>query len=318
MPLSHRQLDAFRRVMETGSVTHAAERIHMSQPAVSKLLAALERELGLTLFRRVRKRLVPTDDAHQMYEEVLRQFATLGNLQSFAEALKHADAGELHIASAASIGHTLVADALAETARRHPHTRLSLHVATNVAQTVLGRKVDLGFSVLPQAHPAIHTVPLLHARAVCILPAGHAMAARARIVPEDLRDQPFISFASDARMRHIVDAVFEQRRVSRRTQYEVFSSQEASALVARGMGVSIVEPLSSYYATPPGVVVKAFEPAIDFTFHLLQPRFKERTRLAQEFVDLLKAGIGAKAQAGADAPFALQIRLEDADAGSPG
>ena len=63
MALTHRQLEAFHVFMETGTVTGAADRLRISQPAVSKILAALEYDLKLKLFKRVRKRLVPTNEA---------------------------------------------------------------------------------------------------------------------------------------------------------------------------------------------------------------------------------------------------------------
>ncbi|WP_164030848.1 LysR family transcriptional regulator, partial [Proteus mirabilis] len=78
MRITHRQLEAYIQFMETGTVTAAAERMRLSQPAMSKILAGLEIDLGLNLFLRERKRLVPTGQAHLLYKEVRRLFAALG------------------------------------------------------------------------------------------------------------------------------------------------------------------------------------------------------------------------------------------------
>lgn len=316
MPLTHRQLDAFRHVMQAGTVTGAAELLHMSQPAVSKLLAALEHELGLELFTRVRKRLVATSDAKQLFGEVERLFGALTEVKAFADDLKRFDAGELHIAAAASVGQTLVADAVGELARRHPKARILLSVNTNVGESVIRQQADLGFSVLQYEHPAVRSAPLLHARAVCAVPLGHALAKRTSIAPEDLEDECFISFFRDSRMRQIIDAVFSQRRVARRLQYDVFSSLEAVALAARGMGISIVEPISPFYLRPRNVVILPFEPRIDFTFNILHPRFGNRPRLADEFVVLLKARISELMQSAPTDPFPLELRTVESSAKS--
>ena len=87
MALTHRQLEAFHVSMETGTVTGAAERLRISQPAVSKILAALEYDLKLKLFKRVRKRLVPTNEAHMLYVEVHRLMTSMGDIEEFARDL---------------------------------------------------------------------------------------------------------------------------------------------------------------------------------------------------------------------------------------
>ena len=309
MPLTQRQLDAFRRVMQTGTVTAAAEQLHMSQPAVSKLLAALEYELDLKLFTRVRKRMVATSDATQLLGEVERLFGTLTDIKSFAEDLRRFDAGELRIAAAASVGQTLVADVVAELAHSHPKARIQLSVNTHVGESVIRQQADLGFSVLHFEHPAVRTLPLLHARAICAVPVGHPLAARERITPEDLADESFISFFRDSRMRQIIDAIFAQRRIARKLQYDVFSSQEAVALVARKLGIAVVEPISPFYVRPAGVVFLAFEPRVDFTVNILYPRFGNRPGLADEFASQLRARVSRLAASARTDEFPLDVRV---------
>lgn len=291
MPISHRQLEAFRMFMQTGTVTGAAQRLRISQPAVSKILTSLEYELGLTLFTRVKKRLQPTGDAQLLSREVERLFSGLNDIESFARDLRYLKAGELHIASAASLGHTLVADTIAAFAARHDKARIVFNVTTSVSQFVISQQVDLGFSLMQTQHPALINEPLLHARGVCVVPVGHPLAGRDLVTAEDLRDLQCVSFMRDSRMRHIIDAAFEQRRVARQLQYEVFTSVEACALVSRGLGVSIVEPFIVAYAPPPGIWVARFEPAIDFTFNLMRPRYRDRSRLAAAFLKTLKQSV---------------------------
>jgi DNA-binding transcriptional LysR family regulator len=287
MPLSHRQLDAFRMFMETGSVTTAAERLHISQPAVSKSLALLEYDLRLKLFARARKRLVPTPDAQLLYQEVERLFGALNEVESFARDLRYLRAGELHIASAASLGHTLVADSIASFAAEHHNVRIIFNVSTMVSQIIANQQVDLGFSLIQVQHPALRNEPLFDARGVCVVPGRHPLAGRETISAKDLKDEQFISFMRGSRMRHIIDATFEQERIPRYQQYEVFTSVEACALVSRGLGVSIVEPLGVAYTQWPDLWVSRFEPEIYFTFNVMQPRYREPSRLAEAFLTSL-------------------------------
>ncbi|MBR1217217.1 LysR family transcriptional regulator [Bradyrhizobium sp. U87765 SZCCT0131] len=293
MALTHRQLEAFQVFMEMGTVTAAADRLRVSQPAMSKILAALEYDLKLKLFKRVRKRLMPTNEAHLLYVEVRRLMTSISDITEFARDLAHLRSGELRIAAAASIGHTLLADAIAAFAREHDKTRINLNVSTSISQLVTSQKVDLGFTLLQIQHPALVTEPLFHARAVCIVPADHRLAGRAAISVDDLEGEQVISFMRESRMRHLIDAKFEERGVSRLTQYEVFTSVEASGLVARGLGVSIVEPLGVLYRSDPSIAICRFEPAIEFTFFAMRPRHLETTRLATAFMEELDRHIQA-------------------------
>lgn len=172
------------------------------------------------------------------------------------------------------------------------------------------QQVDIGFSFLRFQHPLLNTQPLFYSRAVCVVPASHRLAAKEVVSPEDLRGEQFISFMRDSRMRHIIDALFESRGVVRQTQYDVYSSGEACALVERGVGVSIVEPLGVAYRKPPGLAVCRLDPPLHFTFNMLLPRFKKASRLTNQFVTDLKARI-VKFGEMDDAKGLREIRLAD-------
>lgn len=287
MALTHRQLEAFQTFMEMGTVTAAADRMHVSQPAMSKLLSSVEYDLKLTLFNRIRKRLIPTNEAHLLYVQVRRLMASISDIEEFARDLQHLRSGELRIAAAASIGHTVLADTIAAFSKCHDKVRINFNVSTAISQLVASQQFDLGFTLLQLQHPSIITEPLFHACAVCILPIGHPLASRIKIGVEDLEGEQVISFMRESRMRHLIDAKFEQHGIARQTQYEVFTSVEAAALVARGLGVSIVEPLGVLYRNDPSIVVRQFEPSVDFTFSVMRPRHQEAGRLATVFMSEL-------------------------------
>ncbi len=86
--LRQRNLEAFRIVCETGSVTRAAERLHLSQPAVSQLIGRLERSFGLRLFDRgLGRRLEPTAQARALYLDVCRALEAMARLEATASVL---------------------------------------------------------------------------------------------------------------------------------------------------------------------------------------------------------------------------------------
>lgn len=309
MRINHRQLEAFRQFMESGTVTAAAERLYVTQPAMSKMLAALESDLGLTLFVREKKRLTPTDDARLLYKEVRRLLSSVTAIERFAQDLRNIRAGDLRIVTAASLGHTLVADAVEVFSREYPEVNVALETSSSVGQDLLAQNVDIGFSVTQFHHPALHSAPLFHTDAICVVPQGHALSTRERIVPEDLDGVDFISFQRESRMRHITDAVFEQSRVSRRMHMEVFSSAEANALVSRGCGVALVEPINVHCGHWPRVVGIPFVPSIEFTFSWMRPRERGNARLSDRFLEILTQRVADIAEGRAMDLPRLALRL---------
>ena len=300
--ISPRQLEAFRAFMEVGSVTGAAERLHLSQSAVSKILSGLEYSVGYPLFLREKKRLLPTREARLLQKEVDRIFRSLEELGGFVRDLRNLEQGELSILTTAPIGETILPDVIAGFLGKHPQIRLSFEIRSSdvVNQRISDQHADLGFSMVPFDHPSVASEVLFHVPACCALPGGHALASRKRISAEDLRDEPFISFLAGSRMRHLVDAVFEQRQISRAMRHEVYASQDAIVLVRKGLGVAIVDPLTAARQAGKDLVMRPFEPQIDYTFKAMRPRFRDASRLADAFMDELRASLQRMA---ADGPF---------------
>lgn len=294
--ITSRQLEAFRAIMEHGTVTAAAERLGVSQPAVSKILAGLEREIGYPLFTRIKRRLAPTSEARLLQAEVARLYHSLEQVTGVAREIRERQVGDLYIYSTPALGRTVLPDVMASFMKRHAKAHIVFHVrsSTYINQKMVDQQIDLGFSMMPFEHPSIVTEELSRAPAVCVLPADHRLARRRVVRAADLRGERFLSFPLDGRMRHLIDAVFEQEHIERSLQIDVYSSADACALAARGMGVSIVEPFTARDYRGEGIAVVPFEPRIRYLFRAMRPRYRKPSRLADAFLDAVKLHLKTK------------------------
>jgi DNA-binding transcriptional LysR family regulator len=284
--ITPRQIEAFKAILETGLVTAAAERMNLSQPAVSKLIANFEAAVGLALFRRVKKRLVPTPEADLVYREVDKLFTGLQDIANVAREIRGLRAGELSIACVAALGHDHVPRLVAQFLKDKPDVNVGLYItsADHVAEWVIAQKVDFGISMSALEHPAVVSEPLCSVEAVCVMPRDHRLARKRVVKPQDLAGETFVSFAPGSRIRHTIDGIFERSGVARRTTAHAFVSNSACALVANGFGVSIVEPFTAQeYARRGVLVARPFRPAVIYDFQMFFPRFRERSMLAREF-----------------------------------
>ena len=173
--MNFKHIEAFRAVMVTGTASRAAEVLKVTQPAISRAIADLERATELQLFNRVRSRLVPTPEAQMFFRDVEEAFVGLDRLRSSAARIKDVGAGQLRIASLSSLGSSLVPKAIAAFSRRNANVSISLHVQTSsvVRNLVAAGQFDIGLAADEiDTSGVVHQVfatPLL----MCAIPRGH-------------------------------------------------------------------------------------------------------------------------------------------------
>lgn len=291
--MNFRQIEIFKAVMETGTVTGAARRLHISQPAVSKMLGQLERDLGFAAFDRLKGRLVPTAEARSLYGQIERAYLGMDYLTRFATDLRELRRGHLVVSVLPTLSVNWMPAIVARFLRDHPGITLSLLTRTSakVMEWVAEQQVDLGIAMLTADDPMIEHELLWDCEAVCILPAGHELAKKTVIEAHDLQDQPFISLSSTDNSRRNVDRVLEAEDVRVRVVVDTILSATACGLVAEGVGISIVDPMTAAHYANSGIVARRFKPRVTFDFQLLRPLHRPRAQVVDHFIDYLKQAV---------------------------
>ena len=281
-----RQIEAFRAVMTVGSVTRAGERLSISQPAVSQLIAQFERHCGFRLFERQGSKLAPTREAQALFAEVERMFVGVGQIARVATALRDQSWGALSIAAFPAIARRVVPDILWSFCRDRPDTRFRVESmrSRSLIDAVATQHVDIGFSFLPSDRPEVESTHLHRLRGLCILPAGHHLAKRPYIDAHDLAEEDFISLGPQDHSRFIIDRIFDERKIQRRMRIEAGQSETAFSFVGAGAGVAVVDPISAYNNTNPDVVIRPFSPAVEFDIWLIRPKAARSFNLVESFV----------------------------------
>jgi len=288
-----RQIEAFRALILRQTVTGAAQMLHVSQPAVTRLINDLESSVGFALFERANGRLHPTPEGLVLFEEVERSFAGMDRIAQTAVQIKSLQRGSLHIAGAPAIALEFLPQTLTGFMREHPgiNSALVIHSSSTVVDLVVGRRCDVGFIAHPLTHPAVRIERIYRAPLQCILPLGHRLAERATITPEDLRGESFISMPKEFENRGSIDRLFAERRIDRIMTSESQLSHAVSVLVQHGAGVALIDPITAHYAAG-RVLVKPFVPAINAEFAVVLSNQHPPSQLAQAFVAYAKGCMG--------------------------
>jgi DNA-binding transcriptional LysR family regulator len=289
--LKIRQIEAFRAVMQRMTVTRAAESLHISQPAVSRLIADLESRVGFVLFERQQGRLVPTAEARVLFEEVERAFVGLDRITQAAQQIRAMRRGSLRVAGSPAVALDLLPSVIARFVERHAGIDVSLlaHSATTVVDKVASGQCDVGLIAEPIPHPAVKSERLAPSAMRCIVPRGHRLARKSSLRPEDVRGERFISFPQSFDARSVIDRVFVEAGVSRELVLEAQLSQAIVGLVANGAGVALIDPVTAFYARE-RVAVKTFLPAVPDHFYIVTSASQPMSVVAAAFVaDMRKA-----------------------------
>ena len=302
MKITHRQVEVFRAVMNTGNVTQAALALHSSQPTVSRELARLEQVLQINLFDRVRGRLRPTAQALALLEEVQRSYLGLDRIAAAAKSLREFTQGRLAIACLPALAHGLLPQATQLFVAAYPQVGVSITPQESplLEEWLTEQRFDIGLCERIHAPAATTLTPLLRADEVCVLPDGHPLLSRRVLKPKDFADLPFVSFAPSDPYRLQVDAMFEQQGVRRRLAIETASAASVCALVRQGLGVAIVNPLTAMELAGAGLQVRPLSVSIPFAVTLVVPQLRPAGPLRDAFVKCLR-----------QAATALQARLRE-------
>jgi len=285
-----KQIEAFRAVMVSGSMTAAAKALFTSQPNVSRLISQLEGDTGLTLFQRTGARLVPTTEGTAFFREVERTYVGLQGLATAAAQIRNLGSGRLRIAAVPSVGLTLVPRAISRFQSLHPGVTVSLHVNTSatVNHWTASQFCDLGVAVYVGESSSCEIELLSEVAAVCVLPAKHRLAKKTTITPADLNGESFISLCHGDGTRSQMDEVFVRAGVERVLAIEAQYTAICCEMVRCGMGVTLSGPIVAADFAGPDIAIRPFSPAIMFPTYLLFPPHRPRERLAAAFVGVLR------------------------------
>ncbi|MEK0316931.1 LysR family transcriptional regulator [Cohnella sp. 56] len=216
----------FATVVEQSSLNRAAERLNVTQPALSRRIARLERELGVDLFRRVGKRLELTAAGQFTYEFALELRRFHGDYLQRLNAFKTAEAPVATIGASLTTLQTTLPELITAMTDKHPNLEIKAVTGKSheIATLVKERRVDFGLVASSvEDDPAITSTPLFDDTVVLVLPRSHFIVERTQLSMSDLNGLPMILFAPGTWYRNLTDELFRQYSVKPDVRMEIDS-----------------------------------------------------------------------------------------------
>jgi DNA-binding transcriptional LysR family regulator len=254
------ELRWFIRVAESRTVTEAAETLHLSQPALSRGLARLERELGAPLFDRVGRVLRLNANGQALLDGARRAVSAVDGARRTIGELADPDRGTVTLAFLNTMGPLVVPTLLSAYRPRRPNVQFRLRQGgtERIERYLLDGLVDLLLISTPRS-PEIVWHPLLTEPLVLVVPETHRLAGRSSVRLAEVRDEPFVIFSRGFGMRPTTERLCREAGFTPRISCEGEDGATLRGLIGAGCGVGLIGPGP---APVPGVVeLPVSEPA---------------------------------------------------------
>ncbi|MET1416879.1 LysR family transcriptional regulator [Roseibium sp. HPY-6] len=288
-------LEAFLAVMETVSFHHAAERLNLSQSAVTRRIQKLEETLGSVLFDRTTRAVKPTLAAKRLQAraEAMLESAreTTLAMRDESVAFAHQRGAVVTVAMIPTLVHPLLIPALQMLHDKGLPVRLRLldQAANEVAEAVSREDADFGVCSIGLLEPNTHFEPLFDDLIVLCLPQGHHLATKSKVTWADIQSESLILPARGTGNRLLIDEAMARSRFTPQWAFEVGRSTTAMELVNEGLGVALLPRTSMLSSQGRGLVYKALgAPVVARPVGLLTRISAPDTSLAQAFKSALR------------------------------
>jgi DNA-binding transcriptional LysR family regulator len=283
------QLRSLIEVVERGSFTEAAKRLHLTQPAISQQIRELERRCGLRLVERVGKRAFATAAGRELIVRGQRIIADAEHALVVVRQHKDGIAGRVHIGTGPTALVYLLPPALRKLRDSYPEIEVVVTSGTShtISEGLLSNVLDIGFTALPVQSKDLDVIPVRTDPMVAILPAtDHSIPEK--LTPDDVASRPLILEYQRVPHQQLTRAWLQAGGAAVRPIMEFDSIEAIKSAVAAGLGMAIVPGPAMSHAPPMNsILVRPLDPPLVRTLGLVQRKGRAETgalRLVREMI----------------------------------
>jgi DNA-binding transcriptional LysR family regulator len=286
-----RQIEAFRAVMISGAFSAAAQVMHVTQPAVSRLIRDLEAEFGFVLFEREGNRIIPREEAILLYREVEHLYVGLEQIGRVAQDIRSARGGVLRIGSVTSLNGICVREVIPEFARRFPDVTILFDTedTESVFDLITIRHYDLGLVCTGTGQNQLPGEEIARVSPIAVMVPGHPAAALNEIGFQDLAGHRTILPGRRSPLRLLINEAFRRANVVPIAPIEA-SLANCCRLAQQGVGVALVDPLAMSDAGPV-VIARPIRPRLTLAYRVIRPPQAPQSQLTYGFTNILRIAV---------------------------
>ncbi len=287
--LTIRQLQTFREVMRSGSISEASRTLLRTQPAVSTMISNVEKELGFSLFVREHGGLTPSPEAHYFLEEAEEVLDRMGRAAQTMSEFSTLERGSLRIACHPAAANFFLPRVLAAFLKDRPDVKADLMMrASHVVQDLIAsQQFDIGLAETPLPRGSIK-IETFDPECVIALPELDPLADKEVLTPADLHGYPMAMLFDDHPVTVATHSVFHQYSATLNIRFVLRTFLPSLQLVGAGLCGAVVDRITAATSPASGVVFRRFKPKITSSVALITPAHRPASVLTIAFTDQLR------------------------------
>ena len=281
-----KKLIAFRAVLESSSITGAADKIGLTQSGVSRLITSLEQELDFPLFNRIKGRVQITSRGENFYKEIEPILSGMDQIPTLARQVKQYQYSRLRIITLNSLAHSLIPIALNKFCKKHPHANVSITIKSRneLIHWEGAEHFDVALVSLPFEQRVFKKKAFVSFSAVVAISKNDPLHMKKIISIEDLKNKNLISLDPTGIFQTSLKKKFEEHNIEPIVKIQTTSMLQAAQIVANDIGIAIIDPFIGHIMAKNDILIKPLEPSINFDYAYIWPEGRELSALAKEFI----------------------------------
>ncbi|MDH7797066.1 MULTISPECIES: LysR family transcriptional regulator [unclassified Beijerinckia] len=284
------KLRTFVAVAQQGSFRKAAEQLHLSQPALSAHIRALEESLQVSLFHRTTRSVVLTNEGSRLLSGAQRAFDALDSvlldLQEQVALLR----GRITISCLPSIAYHVLPQAIAAFAKLHPDVDIRVFDELNASlvRRISNRDADFGIGPPPDEEADLHFTPLIKDPFYAVVASSHPLAFKKELTFKSLSKLPLLTLKKGTNIRHQLDQAFIRAGLDLKPTHESSHRAALSGLAEAGLGVALLPSMTIAMIDHPKLAkIKIVSPELYSEFGIVQRKDQAHGPAAAAFLETL-------------------------------
>lgn len=294
MNLRFRQLQALHKVVESGTVSSAAEQLNISQPGVSNLLSQLEHTCQLKLFDRLKGKLIPTNEGLVLYNEVDTLVRGLAHVEQSVVDLQNKQTSKLQIASIHALSFGFMQAQIAQFSRQYENLSVSFQsqYSQKIQEWVDVGLFEIGVSEMPVATGPFNTV-VFKIETLCAMPSDHPLACHKVLTPSLLSGEPLIILGPQHMVTRRAKEAFVKAGARWNPVVHTHLFANKLSFIKEGMGIGLVDVISLRNNSSDRFITRPFAPNINLDVAIITSKSRPVSDTGQAFLGQLESRLGA-------------------------
>jgi len=291
--VNHRQIEAFRAVMATGTTIAAAVLLHTSQPVISKLIARLQATSGVKLFELRKSRLVPTPEAQVLLKTVERSYIGLDHISQALAELQGTHSGCIRIGSLPSFGMGFLPGIARGFMERNPGASVVIETVNSnlIKENVVTGRLDMGIVLRHIDTAGVQSVALPAINNVCVMHRSHRLADNPVVDVRDLDGEDFICPCRDSATHGVTEDFLQRHGVVPHIVAETTYAITILALARQRIGIGLVSPYLIPLLGDTDLVVRPLRQPMAVELLLITAADAPASMAAERFAGLLRQSV---------------------------